>query len=71
MLVQIAVVHLQSIRHGSFLQVADARDKRRRRKNRAAMYSMADPEMLERLLADDALLHHFKPGSPSYADQLP
>lgn len=53
------------------VQVAEAREKRRRRKNRAAMYSMADPEMLERLLTDDALLHHSRPGMPSWPDQLP
>lgn len=56
---------------GALAQVAEAREKRRRRKDRAAMYSMADPEMLERLLADDALLHHSKPGAPSWAEQLP
>jgi hypothetical protein len=53
------------------VQMAEAREKRRRRKNRAAMYSMADPEMLERLLTDDALLHHSRPGMPSWPDQLP
>jgi hypothetical protein len=35
----------------------DARRRRRLRKARAATYAFADPEMLERLLADDALLH--------------
>lgn len=57
------------------VQVATALEKRRKRKQKAAFYSIADPEMLERLLADDALLHSKPPGSsaqlPSWADQLP
>ena len=52
------------------LQVTAALEKRRKRKQKAAFYSIADPEMLERLLADDALLHS-KPELPSWADQLP
>jgi hypothetical protein len=52
------------------LQVGVARERRRVRKERAAVYSTADPEMLQRLLADDALLHS-KPELPSWAEQLP
>ena len=53
-------------------QVADARQRRRMRKERAARYAFADPEMLERLLADDALLHsRAAPALPPWADQLP
>ena len=52
------------------MQVAAAMEKRRKRKQKAAFYSIADPEMLERLLADGALLHS-QPQLPSWADQLP
>lgn len=53
-------------------QVTDARQRRRARKERAARYAFADPEMLERLLADDALLHsRARPALPPWADQLP
>lgn len=51
-------------------QVAAAKEKRRLRKERAAVYSTADPEMLRRLLADDALVHS-KPELPSWAEKLP
>ena len=52
------------------MQIAAALEKRRKRKQKAAFYSIADPEMLERLLADGALLHS-QPELPSWADQLP
>lgn len=52
------------------VQIGAAMEKRRKRKQKAAFYSIADPEMLERLLADGALLHS-QPQLPSWADQLP